>query len=188
MVTSPDACTKVNLQGRFTVAANHNRSRAVNDHLRGLHVDVAKAKPWQYALIPGAQITGGDRRVAFCPAGNACYGSILRMHAFRETAYGMERGGYRQSAGKGWHQRFARRYLGKGDFGGSLCTESPAQSEQWCCRIGGSRISLDRERSRSVVPSQRRRSTQPTSARERLLEIVTIGPSCVSPAPQLKRE
>src|SRR5271166_6135288 len=73
--------------------------------------------------------------------------------------------------------------------GRSLCTESPAQSEQWCCRIGGSRI-ISGSGEIAVICAVSAMSLDATkSARQRLLEIVTVSStSCVSPAPQLTRE
>src|SRR5262249_32606056 len=51
----------------------------------------------------------------------------------------------------------------------SLCAESPAQTEQWCCWLCRRRIIFG-----------------PTCARGR--GMLAAGPSCVSLAPQLKRE
>src|SRR5262249_44680646 len=51
----------------------------------------------------------------------------------------------------------------------SVCAESPAQTEQWCCWLCRRRIIFG-----------------PTCARGR--GMLAAGPSCVSPAPQLKRE
>ena len=68
----------------------------------------------------------------------------------------------------------------------SLCTQSPAQTEQWCCWLCRRRIIFDRKRSRPI----RAFSATPHDGHaraERLLKI-PAEPSCISPALQLKRE
>jgi hypothetical protein len=67
----------------------------------------------------------------------------------------------------------------------SLCWKSPVQSERWCCWIGRRRIISGSGRNRcNSCPSQRS-----TNARASIpADILTLGPSCVSHAPRLKRE
>src|SRR5262249_61205842 len=66
----------------------------------------------------------------------------------------------------------------------SLGAQSPAQTEQWCCWFGRRRIiSGSAENRGSSCPSAIDRPPRSIAA-----EILALGPSCVSPAPQLKRE
>src|SRR5438552_12991558 len=60
----------------------------------------------------------------------------------------------------------------------SLCAQSPAQTEQWCCWFSHRRIIFGSGRkSRQFLPSQRL-----TNARASIpAEILALGPSCVSP-------
>src|SRR5438094_10060455 len=67
----------------------------------------------------------------------------------------------------------------------SLCAQSPAQTEQWCCWFFPGRIIFGSGRkSRQFLPSQRLTNVRASIP----AEILALGPSCVSPSPQLKRE
>jgi len=66
----------------------------------------------------------------------------------------------------------------------SLCGESPAQSEQWCCWIGRSWIVSGPAEIAAIACLQRS-----TNARASIpADILALGSSCVSHTPQLKRE
>src|SRR5262245_34539197 len=69
----------------------------------------------------------------------------------------------------------------------SLCSESPAQTEQWCCWLcrRADHLLIERDRGQ-FVPSRRRRMM--ANVRAECLLKIPAEPSCVSPALQLKRE